>query len=222
MQTLEQALAAFQIAPRQASGRSHRNRVDQAAADRMVKAGLPRSARSASAIASPLRPGEGADEGPRVQTRVDNIPDELLQPVGRVVAIRQRDVSRQFAGFLRPQNHMAMLFTPRDTRVPRMNVPMEEIPEEIRMNPAAHQSSLVTCRLVVWEADSQLALGSFASSLGAAGAIESETRSILLEHDIPTQEFSQEVLDCLPKAKEAEMWSIPAEEVRQHKHGHQE
>lgn len=47
-------------------------------------------------------------------------------------------------------------------------------------------------------------------TLGQAGEIEPETEGILLEYEVDFSEFSDEVLDCLPKNLP---WTIPAEEI---------
>lgn len=46
--------------------------------------------------------------------------------------------------------------------------------------------------------------GHFVKSLGNAGDKETETEVLLLEHDVPHQPFSQNVLSFLPKMP----WSI--------------
>lgn len=50
-----------------------------------------------------------------------------------------------------------------------------------------------------------------AKTLGQAGEIEPETEGILTEYDVDFSEFSDEVLDCLPKNLP---WTIPPEEMR--------
>lgn len=49
-----------------------------------------------------------------------------------------------------------------------------------------------------------------AKTLGQAGEIEPETEGILMEHDVDFSDFSNEVLECLPKNLP---WSIPPEEL---------
>lgn len=53
-----------------------------------------------------------------------------------------------------------------------------------------------------------------AKSLGQAGEIEPETEGILVEHEVDFSEFSEEVLDCLPKNLP---WTIPPEEMTKRK-----
>lgn len=49
-----------------------------------------------------------------------------------------------------------------------------------------------------------------AKTLGQAGEIEPETEGILIEYEVDFSEFSDAVLNCLPKNLP---WTIPAEEL---------
>ena len=57
---------------------------------------------------------------------------------------------------------------------------------------------------------SSFSLSRLAKTLGQAGEIEPETEGILIEYDVDFSEFSDEVLDCLPKNLP---WIIPPEEM---------
>lgn len=61
---------------------------------------------------------------------------------------------------------------------------------------------LIVCKI--------FSLSRLAKTLGQAGEIEPETEGILTEYDIDCSEFSDEVLDCLPKNLP---WTIPPEEL---------
>lgn len=50
-----------------------------------------------------------------------------------------------------------------------------------------------------------------AKSLGQAGEIEPETEGMLIEYEVDFSDFSDEVLDCLPKDLP---WMIPPEEIK--------
>lgn len=49
-------------------------------------------------------------------------------------------------------------------------------------------------------------MGHFVKTLGSSGDKETETEVLLLEHDVPYQEFSQRVLDDLPP--EGDNWVV--------------
>uniref|UniRef100_A0AAX7U9E3 DIS3-like exonuclease 2 n=1 Tax=Astatotilapia calliptera TaxID=8154 RepID=A0AAX7U9E3_ASTCA len=129
-----------------------------------------------------------------------------------VVYIVEKKHSRAATGFLKhlPDKPFA-LFSPVDHRVPRINVPLADCPEDFSSRPGDYKNTLFICRITDWAADSNFAEGRLAKSLGQAGEIEPETEGILIEYEVDFSEFSDEVLDCLPKNLP---WTIPPEEMR--------
>uniref|UniRef100_A0A8C5GA03 RNB domain-containing protein n=1 Tax=Gouania willdenowi TaxID=441366 RepID=A0A8C5GA03_GOUWI len=73
------------------------------------------------------------------------------------------------------------------------------VTENFRFRPDDYADTLFICRITNWAADHHFAEGRLTKTLGQAGTIEPETEGILTEYDIDFTEFSQEVLDCLPK-----------------------
>uniref|UniRef100_A0A674MIH5 DIS3-like exonuclease 2 n=1 Tax=Takifugu rubripes TaxID=31033 RepID=A0A674MIH5_TAKRU len=134
---------------------------------------------------------------------------------GEVVYIVEKKHSRAATGFLKfvPNKPFAM-FSPVDHRVPRINVPLADCPEDFRCRAGDYASTLYICRITNWEANSNFAEGRLMKTLGQAGEIEPETEGILLEYEVDFSEFSDEVLECLPKNLP---WSIPPEEIRKRK-----
>ena len=204
MQSLEQALAQLQLAPSQRKGHSHRGRVDQSAAGRMVAAGL-----GASAPASPAHKSSAST----ITDRVSEIPDAYLQPVAKVVGIFRRAPDLEFVGFVRPMSDRKCLFVPRDFRVPRIMLNWTDVPAELTADFDAHEYTLALATLHEWEVDSKYATGGFVKLLGASGAVEAETEAILREYRIPTAEFDPAVIACLPQVDEEHPFAIPDEEV---------
>ncbi|EDQ90877.1 uncharacterized protein MONBRDRAFT_15826 [Monosiga brevicollis MX1] len=146
-----------------------------------------------------------------ILTRVNGIPAEHLQPVGRVVAIIKAPPpeERLFAGFLkrRDQDQDFLLFSPKDSRVPRMRVPAHSVPDEV------DDKMLVIVSFEEWTAKSRFARGSFKRVLGQAGTIDAETQAILMEYKIPFEDFKPHVLKCLPKVDEKHPFVIPDDEI---------
>uniref|UniRef100_A0A4W6C4T4 DIS3-like exonuclease 2 n=1 Tax=Lates calcarifer TaxID=8187 RepID=A0A4W6C4T4_LATCA len=136
---------------------------------------------------------------------------EILQKTAKVVYIVEKKHSRAATGFLKflPEKPFAM-FSPMDHRVPRINVPLVDCPEDFSSRPGDYTNTLFICRITNWAADSNFAEGRLAKTLGQAGEIEPETEGILTEYDVDFSEFSDEVLDCLPKNLP---WTIPPEEM---------
>ncbi|GAA6222449.1 DIS3-like exonuclease 2 isoform X1 [Lates japonicus] len=136
---------------------------------------------------------------------------EILQKTAKVVYIVEKKHSRAATGFLKflPEKPFAM-FSPMDHRVPRINVPLVDCPEDFSSRPGDYTNTLFICRITNWAADSNFAEGRLYKTLGQAGEIEPETEGILTEYDVDFSEFSDEVLDCLPKNLP---WTIPPEEM---------
>lgn len=137
---------------------------------------------------------------------------ETLQKTAKVVYIVEKKHSRAATGFLKflPDKPFAM-FSPVDHRVPRINVALAGCPEDFCSRPGDYANTLFICRITNWAADSNFAEGQLAKTLGQAGEIEPETEGILTEYDVDFSDFSDEVLDCLPKNLP---WTIPPEEMR--------
>uniref|UniRef100_A0A671VD23 DIS3-like exonuclease 2 n=1 Tax=Sparus aurata TaxID=8175 RepID=A0A671VD23_SPAAU len=131
--------------------------------------------------------------------------------VCQVVYIVEKKHSRAVTGFLKflPDKPFAM-FSPVDHRVPRINVLLADCPEDFTTRPGDYTNTLFICRITNWAADSNFAEGQLHKTLGQAGEIEPETEGILIEYDVDFSEFSDEVLDCLPKNLP---WTIPPEEM---------
>ncbi|KAI3375239.1 hypothetical protein L3Q82_021745, partial [Scortum barcoo] len=137
---------------------------------------------------------------------------EILQKTAKVVYIVEKKHSGAATGFLKflPDKPFAM-FSPVDHRVPRINIPLADCPEDFSSRPGDYTNTLFICRITDWAADSYFAEGRLAKTLGQAGEIEPETEGILTEYDVDFSEFSDEVLDCLPKNLP---WTIPPEEMK--------
>lgn len=58
-------------------------------------------------------------------------------------------------------------------------------------------------------------MGHFVKTLGSSGDRETETEVLLLEHDVPYQEFSQRVLQDLPP--EGDQWTVLEKHLTQEK-----
>ncbi|KNB43110.1 hypothetical protein JH06_4221 [Blastocystis sp. subtype 4] len=124
---------------------------------------------------------------------------------GRVVGIARRNW-RSYCGSIEPiaEGHIQgyVLFDPVNSRIPK-----------IRLKTSQY-NRLLNQRIVVaiddWTCSSRYPVGHYLRSLGPIGDREVETQVLLLEHDIPPNVFSKEVLDCLPPAD----WKITEENSR--------
>ena len=80
--------------------------------------------------------------------------------VCQVVYIAEKKHSRAATGFLKllPDKPFAM-FSPVDHRVPRINVPLADCPEDFSSRPGDYTNTLFICRITNWAADSNFAEG---------------------------------------------------------------
>ncbi|RKP20466.1 mitotic control protein dis3 [Rozella allomycis CSF55] len=116
---------------------------------------------------------------------------ENVVPCGRVVAIIKRPW-RTYCGSIDPNyaNSLYVMVNPMDKRVPRIRIRTKQA------------QSLLNQRILVaidkWDINSKYPSGHFVRKLGVAGDRQTETEAILIENDVPFDEFTQSVLDCLP------------------------
>ncbi|KAK6325738.1 hypothetical protein J4Q44_G00050800 [Coregonus suidteri] len=152
------------------------------------------------------------DEGPKEDDVTEEEEAELKRglsgsesrkPTGRVVGIIKRNW-RPFCGMLflsQIKEATRHLFTPADRCIPRIRIETRQA------------ATLAGQRIMVaidgWPKHSRYPNGHFVRSLGSAGDKETETEVLLLEHDVPHQDFSQAVLSFLPKMP----WNITEEDM---------
>lgn len=127
---------------------------------------------------------------------------KFIQKTGKVVHILERKHSRFAAGHLKllpDKNFKWALFSPNDSRVPRILIPMSDCPLNFYYRSFDYSSVLFIAEIVKWEEHCNFASGRLIKELGKMGDIEVETEGILVENGVDFQDFEDEVLDCLPK-----------------------
>ncbi|XP_038075126.1 DIS3-like exonuclease 2 [Patiria miniata] len=143
----------------------------------------------------------------------EEIPRRFFQKQGKIVYIIEKRHSRASSGLLKPptsSNATDALFSPTDHRMPRMYIPLNECPDGFLERPGDFETTLFIARLEEWPKTSVIARGHLHRSLGEAGEIEPETEGMLIEHGVDYSDFSDEVIECLPKNLP---WTIPQEEI---------
>ncbi|KAL8570447.1 exosome catalytic subunit dis3 [Nucella lapillus] len=135
----------------------------------------------------------------------NTVPEELRQPTGRVVGIIKRKW-RQYCGILQPsiiKEGTRHLFIAAEKKIPKVRIETRQA------------ATLTGKRIIVaidsWPRTSRYPLGHFVRELGNVGDKDAENEVLLLEHDVPHSNFSQAVLNCLPKLP----WIITEEDERQ-------
>eukprot|EP01147_Barroeca_monosierra_P009789 gene9789-1986_t len=156
---------------------------------------------------------EPASASLSTNTRSDDIPYQFLRPTGKVVGIISRDKDRIFVGKLESLKGKYARFIPRDSRVPQMLIPERDLPEDFRKNFQEYSKCCFSVKLVCWIESARTGVGKLVANIGVAGMLDVETKSIISQHNIPTQEFSREALLCLPSLFANDKWEIPEKEL---------
>ena len=130
--------------------------------------------------------------------------DHSVPPRGRVVGIITRKW-RSYCGSLEPLSKIAQaqssagqisntssrcLFIPVKRNVPKIRI-------STRQGDALRDMRILVC-VDEWDRYSAYPTGHYVRTLGPIGDRETETQVVLIEHNIPTAEFSPRVMACLP------------------------
>jgi exosome complex exonuclease DIS3/RRP44 len=157
---------------------------------------------------------EEAEEKMQLEELADEqslLNDKRRVPSGRVVGILKRNW-RQYCGVLKIRDEILTksmvltghLFVPAEKRIPIVRVETRQY------------ETLKSQRIIVaidsWPRDSKYPKGHYVRALGEIGDKTTETEVVLLEHDVPYQEFTKAVINCLP---DPTVWTIPDDEFKQ-------
>ncbi|KAI6209481.1 DIS3-like exonuclease 2 [Aphelenchoides besseyi] len=144
------------------------------------------------------------------------IPDICLQKTAEVVYISEAKHPRSAVGQLKVMadgNNKWALFSPIDSRVPRLVISSNETPKGFFDRPQDFSKYLFIANLVEWQATAQFARGKLYKSLGQVGDIDAETEGILVSNDVDTREFSTLALSSLPVV-DGVAWTIDEKEFK--------
>ncbi|CAD5229305.1 unnamed protein product [Bursaphelenchus okinawaensis] len=144
------------------------------------------------------------------------IPDVCLQKTAEVVYIYKNKNCRTAVGQLKVMadgNKNWGLFSPNDSRFPRMFIAANELPKGFFERPHDFSKNIYIAKVAEWQATAQFARGTLYKSLGTVGDVDAETEGILMSNDVDTREFSAAALASLPVVPE-EGWSIDEAEFK--------
>lgn len=99
-------------------------------------------------------------------------------------------------------------FKPTDKRVPLIAIPTEQAPPDFVQNSEAYADKLFVACIKRHPISSLHPFGTLVEELGPIGDIEVETSALLKDCNFPTEEFTDNVLKCLPPTP----WTIPERE----------
>ncbi|KAF6762266.1 SSD1 protein [Ephemerocybe angulata] len=104
-------------------------------------------------------------------------------------------------------------FKPTDKRVPLIAIPTEQAPPDFVQNSEAYADKLFVACIKRHPISSLHPFGTLVEELGPIGDIEVETSALLKDCNFPTEEFTDNVLKCLPPVP----WTIPEHELKTRK-----
>ncbi|KAF8913951.1 SSD1 protein [Gymnopilus junonius] len=104
-------------------------------------------------------------------------------------------------------------FKPTDKRVPLIAIPTEQAPPDFVQNSEAYSNKLFVACIKRHPISSLHPFGTLVEELGPIGDIEVETSALLKDCNFPTEDFTDNVLKCLPPIP----WTIPEREVETRK-----
>ncbi|KAG6902228.1 hypothetical protein C0995_002860 [Termitomyces sp. Mi166 len=99
-------------------------------------------------------------------------------------------------------------FKPTDKRVPLIAIPTEQAPPDFVQNSEAYVNRLFVACIKRHPISSLHPFGTLVEELGPIGDIEVETSALLKDCNFPTEDFTENVLKCLPPLP----WAIPERE----------
>jgi protein SSD1 len=99
-------------------------------------------------------------------------------------------------------------FKPTDKRVPLIAIPTEQAPPDFVQNSEAYVDKLFVACIKRHPISSLHPFGTLVEELGPIGDIEVETSALLKDCNFPTEDFTENVLKCLPPTP----WTIPERE----------
>ncbi|KAJ8489315.1 hypothetical protein ONZ45_g13638 [Pleurotus djamor] len=100
-------------------------------------------------------------------------------------------------------------FKPTDKRVPLIAIPTEQAPPDFVQNSDAYVNKLFVACIKRHPISSLHPFGTLVEELGPIGDIEVETSALLKDCNFPTEDFTDNVLKCLPPMP----WVIPEGEL---------
>ncbi|KAI0660998.1 hypothetical protein C8Q70DRAFT_912537 [Cubamyces menziesii] len=99
-------------------------------------------------------------------------------------------------------------FKPTDKRVPLIAIPTEQAPPDFVQNSEAYANKLFVACIKRHPISSLHPFGTLVEELGPIGDIEVETSALLKDCNFPTEDFTDNVMKCLPPTP----WTIPERE----------
>ncbi|KAK2466250.1 hypothetical protein APHAL10511_001892 [Amanita phalloides] len=143
----------------------------------------------------------------------------LLRPAAAATKEKQEAERREREGdrtdeSKRPTERPKIVwFKPTDKRVPLIAIPTEQAPPDFVENEQAYANKLFVACIKRHPISSLHPFGTLVEELGPIGDVEVETSALLKDCNFPTEEFTENILKCLPPMP----WIIPERELEARK-----
>ncbi|KAL3121606.1 hypothetical protein niasHT_008735 [Heterodera trifolii] len=138
--------------------------------------------------------GQGeTEEGEGAESATKKARKDTVLPSARIVGILRRNW-RHYCGVILPSNMSGgrqFLFAPTERLIPRIRIETSHF-EQLK-------GKKIIVQIDSWPQDSHYPKGHYVRVIGEEGDRKTEDEVILLEHDIPYEEFPPSVISCLPK-----------------------
>ncbi len=155
---------------------------------------------SSAAAASDSKTGSG---GAKKRGAGSEFSGNKVRVTGRVVGIVQRNWKAYCGCFeVTEKKSGAVFFIAANKKIPKIKVQSSQI------------ETLMDKRILVsidsWPEDSRHPLGHYVKTMGTIGDRDTETAVLLMEHEIPNEPWSDNIIACLPP----EGWTVPESEIK--------
>ena len=136
-----------------------------------------------------------------LNTSVDKPMFKHARKTGKVVAIMEKRNCRITTGHIKPDalksnNHDKVLFSPIASTFPRLLLHKCDIKSELAIEEL--DKVVFVAKIKSWSINSMFPIGELGEIVGNKGEIETETKRILIEHNVDDKEFTEEVNGSFP------------------------
>ena len=144
--------------------------------------------------------GENSVTYDNKEYNVDNVEEKFLQKTATIVGILEKKHPRKAMGYAKVYNANYALFSPLDSRVPRILIPLEQFPNGFAERPKDFAQNIMIALIERWEITGMFAMGSLVKSIGSGkdDLIKAATEGILIENDLDYIPFPDDVDDEIP------------------------
>uniref|UniRef100_A0A6G1SHV5 DIS3-like exonuclease 2 n=1 Tax=Aceria tosichella TaxID=561515 RepID=A0A6G1SHV5_9ACAR len=129
---------------------------------------------------------------PQSQWKTNPMKNNAVQKTGTVVKIIKRNHPCVAGGFLKPYSDTHALFSPIDSKIPRMLIDLKQCPVDFTTQPDRYKDVLFVAQIQHWNPKSKLATGNLVKIIGDSNMIESRMEILLIENQIFDVDFPQE------------------------------